>query len=210
MRGLRECLSNQYIEKDNNLAKRKVKVVKTRQINTYAEMWRVSYWAMRQAEKEVKGSFFQIMASLIFTAFTLEAYLNHIGRHIFECWDDLERLSPSAKINVIAEKLKVEKDNSIRPFQTAKKLFDFRNDVAHGKTILLKNEEQISIASEDISNYMHKFLETDWEEYSTLDNAKRAREDVEKIITIFHNSAGITDDILFFGGMESGSATLVQ
>jgi len=191
VRGLRECLSNQYIEKDNNLAKRKVKVVKTRQINTYAEMWRVSYWAMRQAEKEVKGSFFQIMASLIFTAFTLEAYLNHIGRHIFE-------------------KLKVEKDNSIRPFQTAKKLFDFRNDVAHGKTILLKNEEQISIASEDISNYMHKFLETDWEEYSTLDNAKRAREDVEKIITIFHNSAGITDDILFFGGMESGSATLVQ
>ena len=192
------------------MAKRKLKVVKTRQVNTYYEMWRVSYWTMHQAEEEFKGSFFQIIASLIFTAFALEAYLNHIGKSIFECWDDLERLSPSAKINIIAEKLKVEKDDSTRPFQTVKKLFDFRNDVAHGKTVLLKSEEQISVADASIEKYMHKMLEPEWEEYSTLDNAKRAREDVEEIIKIFHNAAGIEGDTLFFGGIASSSATLIE
>ncbi|MFC1866451.1 hypothetical protein ACFLYB_07070 [Chloroflexota bacterium] len=86
------------------MAKRDVKVVKNRQVNTYYEMWKVSYWTMYQAEQENKGSFFQIMASLIFTAFALEAYLNHVGKNVFDCWDDLERLSPFAKMNVIAEK----------------------------------------------------------------------------------------------------------
>ena len=119
---------------------KRAKVVKTRQVNTYYEMWRVSYWTMAQAEKEVEGSFFQIMASLTFTAFTLEAYLNRIGKRTFECWDDLERPPSFAKINVLAEKLKVKKDDSKRPFQTVKILFDFRNEVAHGKTILLKDE----------------------------------------------------------------------
>ena len=188
---------------------RKVKVVKTRQVNTYYEMWRVSYWTMHQAEKEFEGSFFQIMASLIFTAFTLEAYLNHIGKSIFECWDDLERLSPSGKINIIAEKLKVIKDDSKRPFQTVKKLFEFRNEVAHGKTVLLNTAEQISIADADFNKYMHKMLEPEWEKYSTLDNAKRAREDVEEIIKMFHSTGGKENDILFFGGGMSGHATLI-
>ena len=192
------------------MSKSKVKVVKTRQVNTYNELWRVSYWTMHRAEEEHEGSFFQIMASLIFTAFTLEAYLNHVGKSIFECWDDLERLSPSAKINVIAEQLKVKKDDSKRPFQTVKRLFDFRNDVAHGKTILLKTEEQISVANASIENYIHKMLEPEWEEYSTLDNAKRARADVEEIIEIFHKSANIKGDTLFLGGMVSTQTTLIQ
>ncbi len=192
------------------MAKRKLKVVKTRQVNTYYEMWRVSYWTLHRAEEEFKGSFFQIIASLIFTAFALEAYLNHVGKSIFECWDDLERLSPSAKINVIAEKLEVKKDDSIRPFQTVKKLFEFRNDVAHGKTILLKNEEQISITDSNMDKYMHKMLEPEWEKYSTLDNAKRARDDVEEIIKIFHNLASIKGDVLYFGGGATGHATLMQ
>ena len=120
--------------------KRKVKVEKTRQVNTYKIMWQASFWTLDQAKKEVEGSFYQIMASLIFTAFSLEAYLNHIGKIIFECWDDLDRLSPYAKINVIAEKLKVNKKNSKRPFQTIRILFIFRNDLAHGKTITLSEK----------------------------------------------------------------------
>lgn len=188
---------------------KRAKVVKTRQVNTYHEMWRVSYWTMAQAKKEVEGSFFQIMASLIFTAFTLEAYLNHIGKSTFECWDDLERLSPFAKINVIAEKLKVKKDDSKRPFQTVKNLFEFRNEVAHGKTILLKDEELVLIVGANIDEYMNRILEPEWEKYSTLENATRAREDVKEIIEIFHDAVGNKDDRLFFGGTTLHHASLV-
>ena len=81
------------------MAKKKVIITKTRKVNTYYDMWRVSYWTMKQAEEEETGSFFQIMSSLVFTAFALEAYLNHVGNNVFDCWDDLERLSPFAKMN---------------------------------------------------------------------------------------------------------------
>jgi len=105
------------------MEKQKVKVSKERQVNTYAEMWNASHVMLDKAEKDVEGSYYQLMASLIFTAFTLEACLNHIGKQIFGCWDDLEQLSPQKKMNIIAEKLRVAKDDGKRPFQTVKKLF---------------------------------------------------------------------------------------
>ena len=192
------------------MEKKKVRVSKSRQVNTYLEMWRVSYWTMRQAEEEVEGSYFQIMASLIYTAFTLEAYLNHIGKQIFGCWDDLERLSPRKKLNVITEKLGVEKDDGERPFQTVKKLFDFRNDVAHGKTIFLKTEDEIRIVDSKLGDYMHEPLEAEWEKYCTQDNAKLAREDVESIMWKFHKASNRGDDDLFFPSAWSSHATLIH
>lgn len=174
----------------------------------YEELWRTSYWTMRRAEKEEEGSFFQIMASLIFTAFTLEAYLNHIGKEIFICWDDLEQLSPQKKLNVIAEKLVVEKDDGKRPFQTVEKLFRFRNDVAHGKSVTLKSEDEILATDSVLKTYMHEMLEAEWEKYCNLDNAKRAREDVESIIWKFHKASNRGDDDLFLSGVRLGTETL--
>ena len=173
-------------------------------------MWQVSYWTLYQAEKEKDGSYFQLMSSLIFTAFTLEAYLNHIGKKIFTCWNDLERMSLQGKINLISEKLNVEKDDSKRPFQTVKKLFAFRNDVAHGKTIPLKIEEEKWIDTNNIDDFMHKEPLAEWEKYCTLNNAKRARVDVEAIMREFHKAAGITDEPLFPSEHWSGGLDIIN
>jgi hypothetical protein len=185
---------------------RKVKIEKTRQVNTYETIWRVSYWTLDQAKKEVGGSFYQITASLVFTAFTLEAYLNHIGKIVFECWDDLDRLSPNAKINVIAEKLKVNNDNSKRPFQTIRILFDFRNDIAHGKTITLSDTKVFQITDKKHEIYMHESLEPKWVRYCTIDNAEQARVDVEKIMKLFNDSAGMKDYL----GISLGASSLAS
>ena len=191
------------------MEKRKARVSKERQVNTYAEMWRVSFELLRKVKEDWKGSYYLFMGSLIFTAFTLEAYLNHIGQRIFACWNDLERLSPSKKLNVITEKLGVAKDDSKRPFQTVSSLFKFRNDVAHGKSVQLKSEDQIRVIDDKFDEYMHDPLETRWQKYCTLKNAERAREDVEKIIKLLHEVSGITDDMLFNVGMWFGSSTLL-
>jgi hypothetical protein len=189
--------------------KRKVKVQKTKQTNTYTILWRASSWTLELAKNEVEGSYYQIMASLIFTAFTLEAYLNHIGKKIFECWDDLERLSPAGKMNIIAEKLNIKSDNGKRPFQTVKKLLDFRNDVAHGKTITLSEEKFFQITDRNLDNYMQITFEPDWSQYCTLDNAEQARCDVKIIIEKFHRSADIQEDFLFHSGIEFSHATVL-
>lgn len=191
------------------MAKRKAKVSKERQVNTYAELWHASNVMLEKAKKDPKGSYYQLMASLIFTAFTLEAFLNHIGQSIFKCWNDLEQLSPSRKLNLIAEKLEIERDNGKRPFQTVSKLFRFRNDVAHGKTVYLKSANQITVVDYKFNQHMQEFLQTPWENYCNLKNAKRAREDVEKICRIIHKASGITNDILFAFGLQVSSATLL-
>src|SRR4030042_2030914 len=122
-----------------NMKKNKVKVSTERTINTYAELWHASYWIKDKAEKEVEGSFFQIMACLVITAFAFEAYLNHLGKQTFRFWDEIERkLSPINKLNVITEELSITLDFGKRPVQTIKELFKFRDSVAHGKTEILK------------------------------------------------------------------------
>ena len=151
----------------------------------------------------------QFRASLVFTAFTLEAYLNHIGAKIFSCWEDLERLSPKEKLNVIAERLEVEVLYGKRPWQIMKKLFQFRNDIAHGKSTKVKSEKILSL--EKHSDDFHELFErTRWEKYCTEKNAIRTREDVEAIVKIMHKAAGFENDFPFVNGFQVRSATIVD
>jgi len=191
------------------MAKGKARVSKERQVNAYVEMRHASHVILEKAEEDLEGSFYQIMASLIFTAFTMEAYLNHIGQHTFKCWDDLEgRLSPKSKLNLITEKLQILTDYGKRPWQTFSDLFRFRNSVAHGKSELLKSDNQIRLVDDTLDKHMHEFLETEWEKYCTAENAKQALEDVETIIKAVHKAAGM-GDLPFMFGMQSSSATLL-
>lgn len=190
------------------MAKRKVKISRERQVKTYAELRHASRVMLCKVEKDKEGSFYQFMASLIFTAFMMEAYLNDIGPRIFKCWCDLERLSPSSKLNLIAEKLGVNKDEGKRPYQTLSELFKFRNALAHGKPESLIDNE-IRLVDEPFDKYNHETLKADWEKYCTQDNATRALEDTETIIKDIHNHAGVTEDALFSFGIQGLGGTLL-
>lgn len=192
------------------MAKRKAKVSKERQVSTYVELWHASRVLLEKAKKDQEGSFYPVMASLVFTAFMMEAYLNHVGQRIFECWEDLEqRLSPLSKLSLIAEKLGVKKDEGRRPYQTVSEVFRFRNYLAHGKSRVLKTNNEIRVVDETFDRYMHESLKTEWESYCRQDNANRALVDTEAIIREFHKRAGIPPDFPFSFGMHEASATLL-
>jgi len=93
------------------------------------------------------------MGSLIFTAFSFEAYLNHIGPKIFSCWEALEILSPEGKLDIVCEKLQINIPKGNRPRQTVRELFKFRNNLAHGKTVTI---EESSIP--DVDQYFEQFF----------------------------------------------------
>ncbi len=191
-------------------SKRKVVVTKERNVTTYAEMWHTSYCLLVKGQEELKMSVHQFRASIIFTAFTLEAYLNHIGAIIFSCWEDLERLSPKEKLNVIAEHLNVEIDYGKRPWQLLKKLFQFRNDIAHGKSIKVKSEKILPLEEHSDDDFDKLFERTRWEKYCTEKNAVRAREDVEAIVKIMHKTAGFENGFPFVSGFQLSGATVVD
>ena len=106
-----------------------VVTTRERDVITYAELWHTSDCLLKSGQEIERRSACQFMASIVFTAFTLEAYLNHIGPKIFSCWNDLEYLSPKKKLNVIAERLKVRIDYGKRPWQVMKDLFRFETQL---------------------------------------------------------------------------------
>lgn len=190
-------------------SKRKVAVSKEREVKTYAEMWHMSCCLLQKGLNDPKGSFHQFMASLVFTAFTLEAYLNHIGPKVFKCWDDLERLAPRKKLNVMAERLQVDINYGKRPWQVMKNLFGFRNDIAHGKSAVVKISNVVSLDKYS-DRRLGDFVRTDWEKYSTCENAIKAREDVEKIVHALYRAGRFKDDYPFVKGNQLHGATVID
>ncbi|MDI6853684.1 MAG: hypothetical protein QME75_08800 [Deltaproteobacteria bacterium] len=186
----------------------KAQVYKERTIHTYSELWHGSGVLLQRAKGEPKGSYWLWMGSLILTAFAFEAYLNHIGPKLFSYWDALETLSPENKLNVICEKLKIDLPKNNRPRQTVHGLFRFRNNLAHGKTITIKERFEI-----DVNQCTDKFLanqKATWETYCTKRNSDRVREDIEKVMRLIHEKANLENDPLYGFGMYSASAKLQQ
>jgi hypothetical protein len=189
--------------------KPKARITKSRTVNTYAELWHGSDVLLQKAEADEKGSAWVLMSSLLLTAFTLEAYLNHIGQRLFGTWPALEVLSPMSKLDVISEKLDLSFPRANRPRQTIEQLFRFRNALAHGKTEIITAPDELRDADEYLDEYLGQRPLTEWEKLLTSAiHAKRARDDVEDVIRTIHKAGKPENDPVFFSGIGSHSATL--
>ncbi|MBM3449461.1 MAG: hypothetical protein FJX78_00455 [Armatimonadetes bacterium] len=103
------------------------------------------------AEQE-HGSYYSAMASLIFSAFELEAYVNFLGSKRFKSWSLLERLREEDKFQLLSEDLSIVPRWGSRPYQTLKWLRKFRNDIAHGKPEVIIVQELVSSGSEPLAH----------------------------------------------------------
>jgi hypothetical protein len=189
---------------------RKVFITTEREVITYAEMWHTSKCLLEKGQKQSEGSTHQFIASLVFTAFALEAYFNHVGSKLFECWADLESLNHWKKLNVIAERLKVPVEYGSRPWQIMKGLFSFRNAIAHGKSETLRPPDTL-VSVKDSKRIV--IPPTEWEKFARRENAERAREDVETIVKILYEAAqraGHDVGHPFLAGMQTGTHTVIE
>ena len=147
------------------------------------------------------------MGSLLLTAFSFEAYLNHIGPEVFECWDAIEVLSPEGKLDIICESLGIIFFKDKRPHQTVHELIKFRNNLAHGKTVTVEDN-----TNRNVDQYLDEFIGIRplaiWESYCTEKNAIKARDDIEKVLQLIHDKVKPENDPLFSFGVSLHSASL--
>src|SRR5262245_47164042 len=159
--------------------RRKAIVTQERDVRTYAELWHASRKVLEAGIREPVGSSWQFLASIVLTAFAFEAYLNHVGPTVLSSWEGLERLSVSAKLDLLCEVLKVKLpgDKSRRPKKTIAELFKFRNTLAHGRTKTIKAAPK-RLNPESVDDHFSRRLLTDWERL-IADSvfAKKARHD---------------------------------
>lgn len=175
----------------------------TREVRTFVDLAHGADVLIMKTEQEEKGSYYTTMSALLLTAFTFEAYLNHLGDKTIKFWEEIEPINVMDKYSVLCKNLNICPDFSKRPYQTLKSLFKFRNAIAHGKSQILQETKEVSSLDE---LYQHS-SKAHWEEFSVLENAKRAKEDVAQIITDPHRAAGL-GDYPFIHGVAVGSLSI--
>jgi hypothetical protein len=175
----------------------------TREVRTFVDLAHGADVLIMKSELEPSGSNYTTMSALLLTAFTFEAYLNHLGERTIKFWEQIEPIKLMDKYGALCKHLNVEPDFSRRPYQTVRSLFKFRNAIAHGRSQILQETKEVS-SLEDPYEHTPK---TQWEEFLTLENAKLSAEDVKKIINELHTAAGMKDPP-FSHGMAVGSITI--
>jgi hypothetical protein len=175
----------------------------TREVRTFVDLAHGADVLIAKTEQEPKGSYYTTMSALLLTAFTFEAYLNHLGEKTIKFWGEIEPVKVMDKYSVLCKNLGLTPDFSKRPYQTLKALFTFRNAIAHGKSQILQETKAVS-SQDDPHDHTPK---ASWEEYSILENAKKAKDDVSKIITELHKSAGF-GEYPFIHGVGMGSLSI--
>jgi len=158
-----------------------------REVRTFADLSHGADVLLNKARADLQGSYYTAMGALLLRAFAFEAYLNHIGEKQFSFWSEIEPIRVLNKYTVLCRHLSLTPDFSKRPYQTLSSLFRFRNAIAHGKSVVLKDSKDVS-SLDDPHVHMPK---ADWEEYCTLANAERATEDISAVITELHKAAGL-------------------
>lgn len=156
---------------------------------TFAYMHKGAKYMLELAENTQEGQLYTTVAALIFSAFTLEAYLNHLGKLQHKEWDKIERRhSKFEKYKLFASAAGIDFDSfRSHPYCTLKELFEFRDRMAHGKTT---TEDVITSVSliDDLIPQINS--ESDWQAFATLEKAQIAIKDVEAIIKELHLASG--------------------
>jgi hypothetical protein len=160
-----------------------------RTVRAYADLWAGAQALLARAEKEPEGAYWLTMSSLLLSAFTFEAYLNHMGEARIKFWKEIESIRVFEKFSVLCKELDYDADFSRRPCQTLKALIRFRNAIAHGKSEILE-ETDMSTAEEPFPKTSPK---TSWEEYCIREHALRALEDVSSIMRALDRKAGLPE-----------------
>ncbi len=163
----------------------------------FRTMINASDFFLKNANSNENGSFLNCLASLVFAAFTLEAFTNSVGQTLYKCWGkNIEkRLSVSDKITLITEHLEIETDFSKMPWQDIKVLMRFRNQIAHPKPETLTDEG--TIPHEEYEKKRITMIEADWEQFCTKENAEKKIKCVDDIIKkiLSHENFEATDFI---------------
>ncbi|HEP8042914.1 hypothetical protein ACOWPK_19725 [Pseudomonas aeruginosa] len=155
--------------------------------NTFAYMFIGAKMMLEQAERDKDGQLYNLVSCLIYCAFTIEAYLNHLGKLKYKNWEKTERKHPKLKKYImLCAQAGVEPDFTQRPYSTLSELFAFRDKMAHGKTTVENITKEIELPSTS-SRFT---TEAEWQNFSSIENAKRAIQDTEDLVKELHIASG--------------------
>jgi hypothetical protein len=142
------------------------------------------------------------MMAGVFAAFTVEAFLNHLGRLKVPDWDARERrLRPGQKLKLLCVTRGWDIELGKRPFQTFRQMLRLRDSLAHGKTETVQSDRVLKRSPRDADSW----LEPQWKKLCTVPSARRLVEDAEAIVTDLNRRNGSKRNPFFSPGHARSS-----
>lgn len=164
-------------------------------VYSYGYLRNISYLSYKEAEEKEEGRFNNCLVSMVFSALSLEAYMNYVGEIKVKSWKSISRGRIKDKIIAITKALNCKVDFGERPFQTFKEMFNYRNKLAHAETEYLSSDK-VKLRKDG----KPETLLTKWEEKTNLKEAKLFLDNTKEMMEILHREAGLGE--LFLGVMS--------
>jgi len=167
---------------------------------TYAAIFHTAWHLLDMSERHEKGRLLNLQAATVFFAFSLEAYLNHVGAEELTFWEEIDRISHAAKPEVLSKHLGFAKDKSKPHFQMISELFKLRDALAHGRT------QNVTIKNASSSPPPHDAAERllPWEQL-TPQGVRRYQDDVRGPIELIDSARPSPDRLLWNEGSRSST-----
>jgi len=163
--------------------------------------------ALSQGLEHERGSFYFFMMAGVFAAFTVEAFLNHVGELRVQDWKSLERkLGPREKLLLLRQVAAWSVDEGRRPFQSLRGLLRLRDALAHGKTATQSTHGVVVGAPPDAV----PTPEPEWKSLCTADYASQFVEDAEAIVRDLSKQSGLVGDPFESSGHGTSGISLLE
>jgi hypothetical protein len=167
--------------------KKKYRIQAHATTKTYVSCWIAARRALDIARQKQAGNLYFRMMAGVFCAFTIEAFLNHLGQRRIPEWKAFERkLGPREKLLMLRTTLHLSFDPSRRPFQTLHDILKLRDSLAHGKTETVSNNREVRDPDDPSANYP----EPDWKRLCEPTSLTRMVQDAEAMVRALHSKAG--------------------
>ncbi|MGO9484152.1 MAG: hypothetical protein ACLPX9_06165 [Rhodomicrobium sp.] len=184
------------------------KVERDREYIPFRQHWHTSNVLHDIYVKGVVGENHVLLASLVFRAFSFEAFLNHVGSKQYQDWKTWERGKGwKIKINKILTK-RGAPDYSLEPWCTVDPLRKFRDPIAHGHDLSLEDEDLVPL--DQAENLSKNELNPPHLELFSRQSAERTRSCITDIIEDIHQYVFSSPADLFFLGSSGGKVTVVN
>jgi hypothetical protein len=152
----------------------------------HAYLFSASSRALKQAEENDENSFSFSLASMVLSAFYIEAYLNFLGKEKLECWAQIEKkLGPREKLELLTETIGCSIDKDRRPFRTFTEIIKFRNKIAHAKP------EVIDFDKVQLDKNGVPLPTPEWGKQCNRTTARRFFDDILEMVNELHKKAGL-------------------
>lgn len=156
-------------------------------VATYSILFKCAERSLRAAQEDERGSFYEILNCLVMSAFTVEAYINHLGAILAEDFGRFEKKKVWDKYKKLRRFTSLSSGGIPETYPVVAKLLDFRNLMAHGKTE--SNGFDLDVP-ELVLPLPTETQVIGWRAYVTRATAEEVVESVKLLVTELHKAAG--------------------